>query len=76
MGNKNPNQCKLILQYMKDHGTITPADAIRDLGVYRLGARIHELREKGFNIITNTVQSVNRYGAAVRFAEYSLGDEN
>lgn len=41
MGNKNPNQCKLILQYMKDHGTITPADAIRDLGVYRLGARIY-----------------------------------
>lgn len=46
------NQCTLILTHLQMGKTLTQADAIRLFGCYRLGARILELREEGYNIIT------------------------
>lgn len=64
------NQQKRILEYMKAHGGITAAEAFRDLGVMRLLARIKEMREDGQQIVTQRVESVNRYGEKVHFARY------
>ena len=39
--------CAMILQFMRDNGSITPAQAIEEIGCYRLGARIFDLRKAG-----------------------------
>ncbi len=65
-------QCERVLQYMKDFGTITPLQALGDLGVMRLGARIWDLRQDGHKITRRMVSAKNRYGESVSFAEYKL----
>ena len=70
-------QCERVLQYIKDFGSINPAQAFLDLGCYRLGARIYDLRHKhGYSIKKTTVIAKNRYGEAVIYAEYRLEDNN
>ena len=65
-------QCDRVLKYMQDFGTITPVQAMQDLGCMRLGARIWDLRAAGHNITRRMVSSKNRYGEATTFAEYKL----
>ena len=69
-------QTERVLQYLKDFGSITPLQALSDLGVMRLGARIWDLRQAGYPITRRMVGSKNRYGESVSFAEYRLGGEN
>lgn len=64
-----------ILKYMQDFGSITPLQALDDLGVMRLGARIYDLRRSGHTISRRMVTKKNRYGEAVSFAEYRLEDK-
>lgn len=40
-------QKERILKYLNDFGSITPLEAMRDLGVMRLSARIMELNRNG-----------------------------
>lgn len=61
-----------ILDYLDKHGTITPYEAWEKLGIYRLSARIYELREIGVNIGKNILKVQNRFGEDCRIAEYSL----
>ena len=61
-----------ILAYMERHGSITPLEAMNELGVMRLGARIFDLKESGIEIITETVTGKNRDGERVRYARYRL----
>ena len=61
----------MILQFMEDNGSITPAQAIEEIGCYRLGARIWDLRHAGHRIKTTTVKRKNRYGKTVHFAVYT-----
>lgn len=37
-------QTERIYEYLKEYGSITALEALRDLGIMRLGARIFELR--------------------------------
>lgn len=60
---------------MQDFGTITPLDALADLGVMRLGARIWDLKNAGHQISRRMVSKKNRYGEVVSFSEYRLEDE-
>lgn len=69
-------QCERVLQYIKDFGSINPAQAFLDLGCYRLGARIWDLRHQGHQISQRMVTEKNRYGEAVSYAEYRLEDNN
>lgn len=63
-----------VLKYMQDFGAITPLQALDDLGVMRLGARIYDLKKAGHPISRRMVTKKNRYGEAVSFAEYRLED--
>lgn len=65
-------QCERVLKYMQDFGTINPMQAIADLGVYRLGARVYDLKKREYKIRRRMVTAKNRYGEPVRFAEYRL----
>jgi hypothetical protein len=53
-------------------GPITPMEAWSELGIYRLGARIFELKRAGHKIIRKTVVVKNRHNEDCRVAQYSL----
>ena len=65
-------QKERIIKYLQDFGSITPLEAMRDLGIMRLGARIWELIREGWPIIRETEVSQNRYGQTTRYARYRL----
>ena len=69
-------QCEKVLEYMKDFGSITPLDAMRDIGCMRLASRIADLKDQGHNIGRRMKTSKNRYGKPVSFAEYYLIEED
>ena len=67
------SQKKVILDHLKKFGSIEPLTALREYGCYRVGARISDLRNDGYNIITETIRSVSRItGRHVHFANYIL----
>lgn len=70
------NQHQLILKYIEDFGSITPMQAIFDLGITKLATRISEMRKDGIQFQIDTVKSKNRYGKTVRFAKYSFPKED
>lgn len=72
----NESQCKMILFYLKEKGSITAKEAIQLCGCMRLAARIHDLRSKGIPIKTTTHEYTNTIGHRVRYAIYSLEGSN
>lgn len=68
------NQAERILNYLKDFGSITQYDAMRDLGIMRLGARIWELKHSGFNIKSEYITVKNRYGDNCYVKSYSIAE--
>ena len=65
-------QCERVLKHLEKHGTITPMEAIKELGIMRLGARIWDLKHDGHDIRRKMVTGKNRHGETVRYAEYRL----
>lgn len=50
-----------LLSYLKDFGSITSLEAIRDLGNTRLSAYIYLLKEDGFNIESENKKVLTRW---------------
>lgn len=70
-----PQQTDRLLAYLQEFGSITPLDALRDLGIMRLGARIWELKRRlppGYRIDSDLVAIPNRWGQASHVARYTL----
>lgn len=67
-------QCERIVKYMKDFGSITNLDAVRDLGCMRLASRIHDLKKMGVGIVKEMETGINRYGENTTYARYRLED--
>ena len=65
-------QKEMILNFMKEEGSITQWEAMKELGCMRLGARIWDLRHDGVEIHKDMVKNKNRYGKSVAYARYSL----
>ena len=72
MAREYDTQNNRILNYIKTFGSITPVQALRDLGVMRLASRISELKSQGYPVEKSMVCALNRYGEPVRYAEYYL----
>ena len=64
-------QTQKILDYIDRFGSITPLDAMRDLGVMRLAARIQDLERQGIAITSKLESGVNRLGEKTHYARYS-----
>ena len=75
MSNKRPNQCVRIIKYLEDFKTITSAEAMQDLGVYRLASRINELKKAGYPIKRTMIAGLNRWGETVHYAQYSMEEK-
>lgn len=65
-------QTKRVANYLAKHRKITPLEALRDLGVMRLGARIWELRRFYGLTITSRMKRVQTRDGETRVAEYRL----
>ena len=65
-------QRERVLMYLKQFGSITPLQALKEFGIMRLAARIWELRKRGYNISKTTGTAKNRFGEEVKFARYTL----
>ena len=59
-----------ILEYLKTHRGLSQAEAIDAFGCYRLGARIYDLKAKGYNVEVLMEDGVNRFGRPTRYARY------
>lgn len=68
-------QCEKVLDWMERHGSIDPAQAFLELGVYRLSGRIKDLRNEGYDIKSETVRYKTKDGEKKHFARYSLNNK-
>ena len=68
-------QKEKIMRFLKHHDFITQRDAYQ-LGIYRLGARIYELKDEGTPIKTEMVQVTNADGSKTYVARYGLVRED
>lgn len=63
-----------VLDYIREHGSITSAEAFTELGNTRLSASVFELRREGHPIAREMVEGKDRNGQRVRFARYTLAE--
>ena len=63
-------QQQRIMKYIDDFGSISPMEAIQDLGITKLATRISELIDAGVGIMKEDERSKNRYGETVRYKRY------
>jgi len=67
----------MVLNYLtendfgKTHG-ITSLEAISLFGATRLSAIIFNLKKSGINVVSNTEESLDRFGNTVRYSRYKV----
>jgi hypothetical protein len=67
MKNTNKSQSFRIHKFMLNGNVLTPLQALKRFGCFRLAARIHELRSMGINITKKNVVRNNK-----QVAQYSI----
>lgn len=65
-------QCERIVEYINRHGSITPLEAVNDLGCMRLASRITDLRQSGVPIKSEWEEGKNRHGEKTRYKRYFI----
>ncbi|OGO94863.1 MAG: hypothetical protein A3F10_05505 [Coxiella sp. RIFCSPHIGHO2_12_FULL_42_15] len=63
------SQCKIILAELKK-SPLTAAQAIEKHNIYRLAARINDLRKRGYTIATHMHTTYRADGKRSYYAEY------
>lgn len=61
-----------IMRHLKENGSITQLEALREYGIMRLASRISELKQRGEPIERVMRAAQNKYGETVHYAEYKL----
>ena len=69
-------QCEMIIDYLDTYNSITPLEAMRDLGIMRLASRIAEMKKSGLNIKSEMVSVATRNGGRTHIARYSWAYDN
>lgn len=65
-------QNEALLDYLRSSRTITQAEALANLGIARLAARIRDLKDSGANIYAERVVVPCRGGRTATVAKYHL----
>lgn len=68
-------QIDRIQKYIEDFGSITALEAMKDLGIMRLSARISEMRADGIPVISTFETGKNRYDEPTRWVRYTIRKE-
>ena len=69
---KQITQQDLILDYIRQYGSITPLEAFNDLGITKLATRVSEMRREGIEIEGETIAVKNRFGQKCYVKRYTL----
>lgn len=64
----------MVFEHLCKHKSITSLEAIDNYGATRLSSIIFKLRKKGYNIITEHVEYIDRYGNKTYYGKYILLD--
>ena len=69
-------QMQRVLDYIRETGSVTQLEAIKELGVLRLSAVIFDLKRKGYAIKSELVPVQTRYGKTniARYTEVARHD--
>lgn len=70
---KNTTQKDMILSYLQLGQSLTPMEALKYFGCFRLASRISDLRRKGYSIDRTMVEDKK---TGKRYASYSLSPIN
>lgn len=62
-----------ILEWLKSGKSITPTEADEMFACKRLGARIWDLKQRGYPIISERVEGFNKFGDKCHWARYRMG---
>lgn len=65
-------QTDRVLDYIREFGSITQLEALRDLGVFRLASRISDLKRQGYAINGRMEAVNNRYGEKCYIKRYTM----
>ena len=66
------SQNKRLLEHLQKGNKVTPLNAWSMLGIYRLSARVFDLRDSGHEIKTKRIEVENAQGEKFNVAEYSF----
>ena len=67
------SQSEHILAYLQSGRSITPDEADEMFACKRLGARIYDLKRRGYPIIAERVDGINKFGDRCHWARYRMG---
>lgn len=69
-------QNEMLLDYLNKNGSITTYESFTELFITRLSARIHDLKQMGYEFNEEWITKKNRYGKICCFKKYILRGEN
>ena len=61
-----------IIEFIRDHGSITTKQAVEQLGCLRLASRISEMKAFGIPVEREMITVPNRKGESCRVARYTI----
>ena len=70
------SQNKRLAKYLRDGGKVNPLMAWQNLGIYRLSARIFDIKELGLNVQSRFIEVLNRFGETTKVKEYWIETKN
>lgn len=70
------SQSDAILEALRRGETLTPLDALKRFGVFRLGARIFDLKKAGYNIEMRLIETPSGKHVAEYFLPQTRKGEN
>lgn len=65
-------QTERVLEYLRKNYAITAKQAMDELGIYRLGARMWDLKQQGYPVQSCFVIVKNRFGEECRVKAYNI----
>lgn len=67
-------QKERILRHLRDYGSITQLEALKEYGIMRLSSRVSDLKAEGYPIRREMVSSKNRYNENTSYARYFMDE--
>lgn len=61
-----------VIEYIRDHGSITSRQAMLNLGCYRLASRINDMRKGGIPVESEMITVPAHNGKNTRVARYTI----
>lgn len=66
-------QTEKIIEYIQENGSITPLDALKEIGCMRLASRMCDIKKMGYAVNKKIETATNRNGERVMYARYTIG---